>query len=656
MKRALIITAIILVATTLSASTSLTADDPLSLYDFTNSIDNTAYVGTISEQPPVTLEIGDPFPYSNENGSGTYTNISSSDNVRAWFGPYEGYSDYHRFQFKILDPVDTILKIYVEHEGFGSHWNLSEPQGLTLFIWDYEAASWVYLDHHNSHYDDIVKATIVSDVAHVIDSEGYLNLLVQTKENIGSCPFLFTYDGEEYVFVADLYGNSIIDDPEGYVEPIPEDYVAIKGEELKPDQGVYRVQVTQEYDEITYLDHLYLMTVDHPPGVDVFPSLRKHDPSPLYTVSEELATPLSAVNDKGVDGLESLAALDDWYAVGSAWELDLGDLSGADHIQLVISAYTKWIPGSSDDEEEPYERFVQVQDEGGKWVTVYDYTDLIVPAALPRTYVLDLTDQFINDIYRVRIEYANDVRFDYIGVDVSPPRELAVTTCPPIETDLHFRGYSALTGLPATPIYDEVSPLPPSRFSQPCGNFTRFGDVTPLLMERDDKFVIMHHGDEISLSFPHLPVPEGLERDFALYAWGQYKNRYYGTGGTVDPLPFYGMSSYPYPSNETYPYDMEHTTYLTEYNTRQYDTTPDQEAPTHNSIYTDYVKIEVYLKPVGGEVTLINRLQLLLPWIAFGLITIVTARWILTRRRPRRPHLFFLPQARMHVRRIPHHG
>jgi len=637
MKRALILIAIILTATFVVTSSSLATDAPSSLYDFTNSIDNTAYVGTISDQPPLALEIGDPFPYSSFEGSGTYTNISSSDDVRAWFGPSLGWSDYHRFQFKIFDPVDTISKIYVEHEGSGNLSLFGGPDGLWLFVWNCETASWVYLDDHNSNVDDIVNATIFSDVSHVIDGEGYLNLLVQTKENTGSCPFLFTFDGEEYVFVVDLYGNSIIDDPEGYVEPIPEDYAKIEGGQLKPDHGVYKVQVTQEYDEISYLDRLYLMTVDHPPEVDVFPSLQKYDPSPLHTVNKELLTPLSAINDQGVNGLEQLAAKDGIYASGSIWELDLGDLSAAEHIQLVISAYTKWVPGSSSEEEEPYERFVKVQDEEGSWVDVYDYTDLIVPAALPRTYVLNLTDQFIADNYHVRIEYYNDVRFDYIGVDTSSPQSMVVTSLPPIEADLHFRGYSTLTGLPATPDYHAVSPLSQSGFSQPSGNFTRFGDVVPLLMERDDKFVIMHHGDEISLCFDLLPVHEGLERDFALYAWGQYKNRYYSTGGTVDPLPFYGMSSYPYPSNETYPYDVEHTTYLKEYNTRRYDVASDSEATTHNSIYTDYVKVEVYLKPVGGEVVLINRLNVLLPWVALGFIAILAVRRLLSRRRLFRP-------------------
>jgi hypothetical protein len=42
---------------------------------------------------------------------------------------------------------------------------------------------------------------------------------------------------------------------------------------------------------------------------------------------------------------------------------------------------------------------------------------------------------------------------------------------------------------------------------------------------------------------------------------------------TVDPLPFQGMSSFPYSTNETYPYDAEHLKYLSQYNTRSISTT-----------------------------------------------------------------------------------
>ena len=77
------------------------------------------------------------------------------------------------------------------------------------------------------------------------------------------------------------------------------------------------------------------------------------------------------------------------------------------------------------------------------------------------------------------------------------------------------------------------------------------------------------------MRFPtaNLTAPvEGLERDYFLVTDCFYKDEPgawgFGFTFTVDPLPFVGMSGYPYPSNESYPYDTAHLEYLQEYNTR----------------------------------------------------------------------------------------
>ncbi|VVB86088.1 Cytochrome c7 c [uncultured archaeon] len=105
------------------------------------------------------------------------------------------------------------------------------------------------------------------------------------------------------------------------------------------------------------------------------------------------------------------------------------------------------------------------------------------------------------------------------------------------------------------------------------GNFTKYGNVLPLLGEADDRFVIMRHGDELKLEFPAMVEKAGSRRKFFLYA-----DVYYSIKKTVDgtflrdtlgPLPFHGMSRYPYNTSvENYPYDKEHLEYLKEWNTR----------------------------------------------------------------------------------------
>jgi hypothetical protein len=67
--------------------------------------------------------------------------------------------------------------------------------------------------------------------------------------------------------------------------PQPEDYAKIGDDQLRADGSYYRLQAAQEYDEISYLDEVRLMTIDHSPGVDVFLSLLKVDVGRVYTVN-----------------------------------------------------------------------------------------------------------------------------------------------------------------------------------------------------------------------------------------------------------------------------------------------------------------------------------------------------------------------------------
>jgi hypothetical protein len=89
--------------------------------------------------------------------------------------------------------------------------------------------------------------------------------------------------------------------------------------------------------------------------------------------------------------------------------------------------------------------------------------------------------------------------------------------------------------------------------------------VQPLLLEPDDRYVIMGPGDEATIAFDagRLPsLPPGWRRDFLLYSVGWV---------TVYPLPFHDMSRYPYGPDEAYPDDEVHRSFLSDYNTRRFE-------------------------------------------------------------------------------------
>jgi hypothetical protein len=106
-----------------------------------------------------------------------------------------------------------------------------------------------------------------------------------------------------------------------------------------------------------------------------------------------------------------------------------------------------------------------------------------------------------------------------------------------------------------------------------AGNYTRYGDVLPLLSEPDNQYIISNAGDEMTVEFDarSLPaLPTGWKRDFLIRSVGWVKDGDLNTafGNTVMPLPFHGMKSYTPSKTDTYPETPELRKYNREYNTR----------------------------------------------------------------------------------------
>jgi hypothetical protein len=196
--------------------------------------------------------------------------------------------------------------------------------------------------------------------------------------------------------------------------------------------------------------------------------------------------------------------------------------------------------------------------------------------------ILDLTDIFLSENHQIRIRTTMQIYWDYIFFTVGTADvPTNVHTLQPENADLHYRGFSRMyrKGGRYGPFwfdYDDVSPDPIWR--DLIGNYTRYGDVKELLLEPDSKYIITNAGDEITLEFDATQSPElksGWKRDFIIYTNGWLKDGDLNTaaGKTVEPLPFSGMSKYPYDSDESYPDSKEYQDYIKSYNTRKVTTT-----------------------------------------------------------------------------------
>jgi len=424
-------------------------------------------------------------------------------------------------------------------------------------------------------------------------------ILVAYYEKGDSCPSLFVWNGTGYSYVSEVSNHGWL----GYIDYMnsdgsiifyrnhPWDYIPIDRDLLQTDKGSYLVTLTQMWDEIFYLDSAYMVVVDHPADVEVYSTMVEQYLDPnymgnIYTVSTNRLSPVSAYNEKGQSVLSQISNIDDIFTPGingiqsTSWDniqwntltLDLGDLSQAKEIKLVVRAVVDWgdgadyntwlnqfydaaysgqLPNGTQITPPPY---MEVKAENGSWTSVPWSRQFPLPSSgVPRTFVVDLTGLFPTNNYQIRINNFWNVTFDYIGVDTSVQQSTVIEKIyPQASLDQWF-----------------------STNSNSVGNFTRYGDVTELALKADDEFIIGRQGDAVTLEFPTSnlkPPATGMVRDYFFFVNCWFKDEYgnwgFGFGFSSDPLPFQSMSGFPYNPPESYPYEL-HTDYLEKYNTRE---------------------------------------------------------------------------------------
>src|SRR5439155_947118 len=203
--------------------------------------------------------------------------------------------------------------------------------------------------------------------------------------------------------------------------------------------------------------------------------------------------------------------------------------------------------------------YLEVKDAQGRWRRL---ADVPFPSGKNKTVIVDLTGKFVGADHRMRIRTNMEIYWDQAFVAAARARtSSSITVLDPATADLHYRGFSRLYRkggryAPEWAAYEDLSRESP--WEPIVGRFTRYGDVLPLVRAPDDMYVIMAPGDETTLTFDASaapPLPPGWTRDFLLYtdAWLKDSDRNTAMGGTVAPLPFHGMSRYPYGSDEAYP-------------------------------------------------------------------------------------------------------
>ena len=422
--------------------------------------------------------------------------------------------------------------------------------------------------------------------------------IVEAERLSGSCPMIFTWNGSGFEFITDVLGVAPLgaSSADGKYFPVDHDeYIQIPERALREKDGQYEVRITEELHEVSYLDQVQLTAVDHPAASEIFTNDKfKSPPFPefrLFGVTRRVY-PSAARDGRGNDVRAALLHQDLKYPeafarnLSGTAELHTLDLNftGATpngNAVLLLNGWVDWADGSTFLGESQRKGgglifpYLQVKDAAGEWRTVVK--DMGIPSGKPKTIAVDLTGKWLSPRRQVRIVTNLCVYWDeiFLSEEAKAP-QVRLTAMDARTADLHYRGFSTPVIHPERKQperFDYARPMPLTMWNPTPGMYTRYGDVTELVTQIDDRLLIMGAGDEVTLHYSAgglPPVPAGWRRDFLLLVDGWAKDADANTafGQTVEPLPFHGMSAYPYPKEENFPADATHQTYRRDYLTR----------------------------------------------------------------------------------------
>lgn len=386
-----------------------------------------------------------------------------------------------------------------------------------------------------------------------------------------SCPYLFTWNGERFEFVSDFLGGGEMGlwlAPGVRSVPDPEEYVRIRGDQLKPRNGRYELRVTNELEEALFVDRLSLIAVTHRAGTEVYPNeglFAPPYPRHRLFVTRGAQPPERVADEHGHDVRDLVSRVDrrapsDFarerfrgYAQDHHLEMTIPRRDRA-RLLLLLTAWTDYA-FSSDNVAASQAGLslrppsLEIEDGRGGWRTVIE--NIGIPVGRPQTVVVDLTGRVPLAGARLRVRTNMRIYWDQVLVDSSSGDGVRRTRIEARTADLRWRGYSAEVSPDGRePFgYDYARVLADAPWKLMPGRYTREGDVRALIGAVDDLMVVSRPGDALSVSFPALPPPpEGWTRTFLLHSDGYSKEMDANSASpdVASPLPYHGMRQYPY--------------------------------------------------------------------------------------------------------------
>ena len=421
---------------------------------------------------------------------------------------------------------------------------------------------------------------------------------------VGSCPFLYSWNGEKFEYITDILTVTPLGlpiTPGMFVPPNWDEVIRLESDQLVPDaDGMLTLQITEELREVTYIDQVRLVAIDHPAATEVQPNERfKFPPFPEFGIHvlDGARAPVRAIDSQGRNVAEVLARTDG-VVVGDLpltryqgitrrhWiELDFGEVPPGEKLTLHLAGWFFWTNASiniavaQDARHDFIPPQLWVRGADGEWAN--SGLEIGFPGGKTKSIPIDVTGVFPGGRAVFRLDTTLRLYWDRALLQVGESEvQPVVTELLPESADLHFRGHSepilSITGEEPEVFEYDVLRAGDVPWDPHPGLYTRFGDVTELVQAPENMYVIMATGDECTVRFradalPPLP-PYATRTYFAVFdGWAKDGDPNTSLATEVEPLPFHGMSGYPYREDEAYPTTPEHEAYRAEWNTRQVD-------------------------------------------------------------------------------------
>jgi len=409
-----------------------------------------------------------------------------------------------------------------------------------------------------------------------------LRIIVIEFIHTDSCPFLYAWMDGAWQFVTDLLGTAPLNVAVARgvrMPPDPDEVVVLGPAERFADGGAAaRLRITSELREVTYLDQVRLLAIDHPAGTTIFSRDRVEmtgvDGKQIIAGRDPIAV-RSAVGSDGIDRTAALARDDGVFAppgrvisspvVGFieplTIEFEFERPGDTDDLFLAMTGWYRFGDSSSNIAASQRGDLaviwpkLEVQTADGQWQLVDDAVGF--PAGKTKTIVCDLRGKLPPQRggssptpLKFRLTSSFEVRWDRFALyHVVPADEIRISEVAPVTADLRWHGFAEMGSpsedQPQAPNLSRISDRPPW-FTAVEGWCTRYGDIRPLLASAERQSAILNSGDGATIVFPAAglaPREAATARTLALYTYGWIKAGDPNGTMALEVVPFPGSDA-----------------------------------------------------------------------------------------------------------------